>query len=280
MIDNFLRSCQGADRRILDQRILEGIPRIGPLIRRTCEVIADAVRVRVIESRKIHEKIFTFVFETGRWMKLKVKKRGPENIRDGHQFEVVGGVIPKLRTGLNVRTQPGIPFSLYLCRALVLQVLHCARGKFFPGSSASRPGKFLFEQGKQSLHPAGHGFLHRQQSGHGPLQQPVSEVDITLRQHIARGLTCQQSNAKALGAVALDVRKAGAAINEKSWKIFDRHPAHIAHIEVHQGLDANRLVQKINGGKIVAVGTERVSRRLFQQHASPASRLAFHQGGR
>jgi len=36
------------------------------------------------------------------------------------------------------------------------------------------------------------------------LQQPVSEADITLRQHIARGLRCQQSHAEALGAEDLD----------------------------------------------------------------------------
>ena len=72
------------------------------------------------------------MFETGRWMKLEVKKRGPENVGDGHQFEVVGGVLPKLRTGLHVGAQPGISLGLDLSRALVLQVFYRSRGEFFP----------------------------------------------------------------------------------------------------------------------------------------------------
>ena len=94
---------------------------------------------------------------------------------------------------------------LDLRRALVLQVPYCTRGEFLPGSSARRPAKFLLEPWKQSLHPTHNRLLHGQQASHGPLQQPVSEVDITLRQHVARGLICKQSHAETLRSVTLDV---------------------------------------------------------------------------
>ncbi len=213
-------------------------------------------------------------------MQPEVEQRGPEDIRDGHQLEVVGSVGPELGSGLYVCAQASMAFGLDLGGGFVLQVFHCAGGEFFPGLGAGGPGEFLFEQGKQSLHPARDGFLRRQQARHGTLKQPAGEVDVSRRQEIAGGLLGKKADAEALCAVTFNMGNAGAAIGQKPRNVFDGHPVHVAEIEKHHSFAANGLVEQIECGKIVAIGAKRVSRWLLEQDAAPTSGLAFHQGRR
>jgi hypothetical protein len=94
-----------------------------------CEIVADAVSVRTIKSRKVRKEIITFALETCRRMQAKVEKRRPENIGYGHQLEVVWRILPKLRA------------SLYICAQTSVSLLRNPgqRGKFY-GISDFLPG--------------------------------------------------------------------------------------------------------------------------------------------
>ena len=62
--NDLFRSCQAPDRGIFDQAVLERIPGVCPLIGRTDEVIADTVRVRMVEARHVRDQIITFSLKT------------------------------------------------------------------------------------------------------------------------------------------------------------------------------------------------------------------------
>src|SRR4029077_5678701 len=111
----------------------------------TCEIVADTMGVRVIESGKVRKEIVAFTLESCRRMQPKIEERRPKNIGDGHQLEIVGRVLPKLRTGLYIRAQTGMPLNFDLRRGLVLKIFHSTCGEFFPGRGATRPSQFFLE---------------------------------------------------------------------------------------------------------------------------------------
>src|SRR5258708_19915256 len=53
------------------------------------------------------------------------------------------------------------------------------RSTLFPYTTLFRSGEFLFEEGKQGLHPARDGLLRGQQTRHGTLKQPVGDRKST-----------------------------------------------------------------------------------------------------
>src|SRR5215469_17859083 len=82
---DLLHSCQGPDHWVFDQTILKGVPGIYPFLLWTNKVVADAVRVRVVEARQVIQKRFALSLKSGAGVQTKIQKGGPEDIRQRHQ---------------------------------------------------------------------------------------------------------------------------------------------------------------------------------------------------
>ena len=80
----------------------------------------------------------------------------------------------------------------------------------------------------------------------------VSEANITSGKNVSGSLVRQQSYAEPLSPVFLNLRDAGAEINQRARQIFGEHPAHVIDVEKHHALDAHTLIEEIYGGKIIA----------------------------
>ena len=102
MIRNFLGSHQRPYRRIFHEPILKRIPRVRPLVRFAHEVVANALSIFVVEGGQRREKFTALRFIARRWMQPEIEKRWPQDIRDGHELEVVSRLLPNLRAILDV----------------------------------------------------------------------------------------------------------------------------------------------------------------------------------
>ena len=113
----------------------------------------------MIEAGETGQKLVALELETRQGMQPEIKKRRPEDIRDGHQLEVIGCFLPDLRARLNVCAQSGVSIDLDQRRALLLQVFHRTRRKILPGAGARRPGELFLKHWKQRLQPSRYGLL-------------------------------------------------------------------------------------------------------------------------
>src|SRR5260221_10231085 len=102
MILDLLGPSQKPDCRVFHEPILKGIPRISPFVRFSHEIIADALSVFVVEGGQRRQKFIALSFVTRRWMQTEIEKRWPEDIRDGHELEVVRRLLPNLRAILDI----------------------------------------------------------------------------------------------------------------------------------------------------------------------------------
>src|SRR5580704_7755688 len=74
--------------------ILKRIPRVSPFVRLAHEVIADALGISVVEGGQCREEFTALSFVARRWMQPEIEKRWPQDIRDGHELEVVSRLLP------------------------------------------------------------------------------------------------------------------------------------------------------------------------------------------
>ena len=123
--------------------------------------------------------------------------------------------------------------NLNLCFCFVLEVFDCARCEVSPVACAGRPTQPFLKQRKQRLHPASNGLLFGEERGYRPLQQPIGKPHLARGKHVASSLICNQANSQPLRSIAMNFSETGTAMHEKARDIPDRHPIHVADIEIH-----------------------------------------------
>ena len=136
--------------------------------------------------------------------------------------------------------------DLRLCFSL--ELLDSPSRKIAPSARAGGPGKLLLEKRKQRLHPASDCLLLRQQFSAWTLQQPIRESHFTGGKDIARRFISEETDAKTLSPVPVQSRDARTSIRQEARDVFNRHPFHVADIEIHQSFDTNVLIEQIEGG--------------------------------
>src|SRR5580704_12276458 len=94
MLCDFFGPRQRSYNRVFHEPILKRIPSVSPFVRFAHEVIADALRILVIEGGQCREKFMALRFVARRWMQPEIEKRWPQDIRDGHELEVVSRLLP------------------------------------------------------------------------------------------------------------------------------------------------------------------------------------------